>query len=61
MTYDELITQTNAEDYEATLGALNDIAEKKFRGILPSEGVWTVGDLAIYLGLPPHNRAAAVV
>jgi len=27
--------------------------EKKIREILPSEGVWTVEDLSIYLGLPP--------
>ena len=27
--------------------------EKKFREILPSEGVWTVEDLGNYLELPP--------
>jgi len=27
--------------------------ENKFREILPAEGVWTVEDLADYLGLPP--------
>jgi hypothetical protein len=27
--------------------------ESKFREILPAQGVWTVEDLADYLGLPP--------
>ena len=27
--------------------------EKEFKEVLPAEGIWTVEDLASYLGLPP--------
>ena len=27
--------------------------EKQMREILPDRGIWTVSDLAIYLGMPP--------